>query len=112
MEPTPVALRSYGGGKLPIVRQVKVALARPGHQVNASVQVQREAPAKLLVGTDLLPQLGFLYVRTELEREDVDLLGSPVPDDVAAEEESTAATPAGGAPGTVCLLQGCRPLDC
>lgn len=38
------------------------------------VQVQREAPADLLIGTDLLSKLGFLFLRTEIEEEDVDLL--------------------------------------
>ena len=33
LEPTPVALRNYGGGCLPVVRQVVVTTTRSGHQV-------------------------------------------------------------------------------
>ena len=38
------------------------------------VQVQRDAPAKLLIGTDLHPHLGFLLVQTKVDGKDVDLL--------------------------------------
>ena len=69
-----MALRNYGGGQLPVVRQVKTTLVRSGHEVTATVQVQKEAPTKLLIGTDLLSQLGFLFVKTELEGGDLDLL--------------------------------------
>ena len=43
LEPTSVALRNYGGGQLPVVRQVKTTLVRSGHEVTATVQVQKEA---------------------------------------------------------------------
>ena len=38
------------------------------------VQVQKDAPAKLLIRTYLLPALGFIFLQTELEGEDMDLL--------------------------------------
>ena len=38
------------------------------------IQVQKGAPARLLIGTDLLSKLGFLFVQTEQEEDDVDLL--------------------------------------
>ena len=102
LEPTTVALRNYGGGKLPIVRQVQARLARAGHQVKAIVQVQRRAPAKLLIGTDLLSQLGFLFVSTGVEKDDVDLLeDSGRPSGVHGQEDSKPA-----AEGQVSLLSG------
>ncbi len=72
-EASTVALRTYGGGKLPIVKQVQVKLARSGHQVKAIVQVQRGAPAKLLIG---FPSWD-LFVCTEVDEGDVDLLKDP-----------------------------------
>ena len=71
LKPTQVDLRSYGGGHLPVVRQIQTVISRNGQEVNAIVQVQRDAPAKLLIGTDLLPHLGFLLVQTEVDGEDV-----------------------------------------
>lgn len=65
LEPTPVALRNYGGGRLPVVRQALLTISRPGHVVKTVIQVQRDAPAQLLIGTDLLSKLGFLFVRME-----------------------------------------------
>ena len=41
--------------------------------MKAVVQVQQNAPAKLLVGTDTLSQLGFMFISTG-EEEDVDML--------------------------------------
>ena len=65
LEPTPVILKSYGGERLPVVGQAQTHLSRPGHEVDAVIQVQREAPAELLIGTDLLSELGFLLVSTQ-----------------------------------------------
>ena len=78
LEPTPLTLRNYGGGRLPVVRQVQTTISRPGYKVEATIQVQRGAPARLLVGTDLLPRLCFLYVYTGEGSEDTDLLESQV----------------------------------
>ena len=64
LEPTPLALRNFGGGRLPVVRQVQTTISRPGYKVEETIQVQRGAPARLLVGTELLPRLGFLLVCT------------------------------------------------
>ena len=112
LEPTPIALRSYGGGQLPVVRQVHVTLARTGHHVRAKVQVQRDAPAELLIGTDLLSELGFLLVRAEVDGKDVDMLqghqqpvtpGRPGRGEIPPEKDSVS-----GAAGTVCLLQATK----
>ena len=109
LEPTPLALRNYGGGQLPVVRQVRTTICRPGHELEAVVQVQKDTPAKLLIGTDLLLKLGFLFVRTEVEDDDVDLLEEAEP---AAEQEDQTPAVQGetleGTTGTVCLLQAVR----
>ena len=78
LEPTPLALRNYGGGRLPVVRQVQTTISRPGYKVEETIQVQRGAPARLLVGTELLPRLGFLFVCTGEGSEVTDLLESQV----------------------------------
>lgn len=57
--------------------QIKITLSRPGYETTGVVLVQRDPPAKLLIGTDMLSQLGFLFVCAEQENEDVDLLESP-----------------------------------
>ena len=63
LQPTSVSLRSYGGEELNIVSQVSCCI-RCGEQTAESVlQVQKGAPVKLLLGTDLLPQLGFGLVQ-------------------------------------------------
>ena len=119
LEPTSVALRNYSGGQLPVVRQVKTTLVRSGHEVTATVQVQKEAPTKLLIGTDLLSQLGFLFVKTELEGGDLDLLAECT-DPETDEEVEMAEEELAGHPdsergteeelesGTVRLLQAAR----
>ena len=59
LEPTSLILKNYSGDNLKIVR---ILMSRPGYSTLAVVQVQSGAPAKLLVGTDLLSRLGhFLY---------------------------------------------------
>ncbi len=55
----------YGGGQLPAVGQVRATLSRPGHEVTCSSGPG--TPADLLIGTDLLAKLGFLFLRTEIE---------------------------------------------
>ena len=74
-EPSTINLQNYSGVKINIIRQMTVSISRSGNaEVQATVQVQKYAPAKLLIGTDLLPALGFIFLQTELEGEDVDLL--------------------------------------
>ena len=74
-EPSTITLQNYSGVKINIIRQMRVSICRSGSaEVQAIVQVQKDAPAKLLIGTDLLPALGFIFLQTEFEGEDVDLL--------------------------------------
>ena len=54
-----VRLQSYRGGKLNIIGQIEVNLERGSNQTKAVVQIQNKALVKLLIGTDLLPSLGF-----------------------------------------------------
>ena len=106
LEPTPLAMRNYGGEWLPVVRQVRTTICRPGHELEAVVQVQKDAPAKFLIGTDLLSKLGFLFVRTEVEDDDVDLLEETEP--AAEQEDQVPGETLEGTTGTVCLLQAVR----
>ena len=123
LEPSTVTLQNYGGQRLGIVQQIKVGIARPGCSVEAVIQVHQDAPTHLLIGTDLLPQLGFIFLQTEIEGEDVDLLwgeqsrtmrADPVPGGVAPSpptsepEELPNQTQPTHPPGEVCLIQATR----
>ena len=76
LEPTTMVLQNYSRDRLKVVRQIRVHLARSGFVVETSIQVQKAAPAKLLIGTDVLPELGYLFVQSTVEGEDFDLLRS------------------------------------
>ena len=39
-------------------------ISRPGYSTSAVIQVQKGAPAKLLIGSDLLSQLGYLFIQS------------------------------------------------
>ena len=54
----------------------QVTTSRAGYSVNTVVQVQKDAPAHLLIGTDLLPKLRFMFPCAKLEEEDKNLLES------------------------------------
>ena len=64
-EPTSLILQNYSGDNLKIVRQIKIDMSRLGYSITAVVQVQKETPAKLLIGTDLLSQLGYFLYRQQ-----------------------------------------------
>ena len=95
LEPTPVALRIYGGGRLPVVRQTRVTMSRSGYYVEAVVQVQKDAPTQLLIGTDFLSKFGFIFLCSEPENED-NLLESSDSGGSSSSEEA------------VCLLRAVR----
>ena len=65
LEPSMVALQNYGGDKLPLIRQIQVNLSKAGKQVDAIIQVQHDAPVGLLLGTDVLAQLGFAMLEPD-----------------------------------------------
>ena len=64
-----MSLRNYGGGELAIVAQVRCQLSKGGLSVDSQLQVERDAPVDLLLGTDTLSQLGFSL--TERDEGDV-----------------------------------------
>ena len=118
LQPTTVSLRSYGGGELAIVSQVQCRITREGYQVDTLLQVQKEAPVSLLLGTDVLPQLGFALIQTSKDQS-VDLLGNssdmsrdPPPGCSVVSQTSTNPTPATDNPltpkTTVRLIQATR----
>ena len=60
LEPPTMQLKSYCGSKLNLVAQVKLQIATvSGCKVEAMVQVQKDVPVDLLLGTDLQSLLGF-----------------------------------------------------
>ena len=59
MEPPGPRLNSYGGVQLNTVCQIKVDISRGNYKTVSTVQVQKEAPIDLLLGTDLHSPLGF-----------------------------------------------------
>ena len=72
-----VSLRSYGGGELSIISQVKSCLSRGNLTVETFLQVQKGAPVDLLLGTDVLSHLGFSFSRLENNGKLTYLLGKP-----------------------------------
>ena len=49
-------------------------MSRPGYSTSAVIQVQKGAPAMLLIGTDLLSQLGYFFIQMTEDSRDCDLL--------------------------------------
>ena len=74
LKPSTVSLQNYGGGRLELIRQTSIILTRNGHTTCAIVQVQKDAPVELLLGSDTLPQLGFALLEMDLGETGVDLL--------------------------------------
>lgn len=74
LQPTTVSLRSYGGNELKSISQVRCRIARGNRAVNTVLQVQEAAPVDLLLGTDVIPQLGFALIQVG-EKASEDLLG-------------------------------------
>ena len=64
LEPPGIPLRSYGGQPLNIVGQVTVDICRGAHKANVRVHIQQGAPVCVLVGTDVLPKLGFVLLES------------------------------------------------
>ena len=93
LAPTAMVLQNYSGDKLRIVRQIRLTLARSGFVTETLVQVQKGAPAKLLIGTDVLPQLGYLFVQSTMEGEDVDLLRNESDSSSVMEESVSEVNP-------------------
>ena len=65
MEPPTISFCSYGGQKQNILCQITVDIIHGDRKVAAKVQVQKGAPVALLIGTDLLPRLGFVLLESK-----------------------------------------------
>ena len=88
-----MVLQNYSGEKLRIVRQIRLTLAHSGFVTETLAQVQKGAPAKLLIGTDVLPQLGYLFVQNTMEGEGVDLLRNEFDSSSIMEENVSEVNP-------------------
>ena len=65
--------------QLPLVSQVKCQLTSNQHSIETILQVQRGASEDLLLGTDVLPKLGFFLVCTPKSEPPQDLPGCGQP---------------------------------
>ena len=68
LSPTSLQLRSYSGQPIPVVKQGEVQLSRGPYTIKACIQVQKDAPVDLLLGTDLQPLLGFRLIDEATEQ--------------------------------------------
>ena len=59
MQQPTVMLQNYSGGTLNVVRQMMVQLSKGNKHPQALVYIQEGVPVDLLLGTDVLPLLGF-----------------------------------------------------
>ena len=89
-----VSLRNYGGQPLNIIAQTTLRLSHGDHSINTTVLIQKGAPNQLLIGTDVLSDLGF-SLRTGTERA-VDLLAHKRPNNQLPAREALSS--AGGPP--------------
>ena len=69
-----MVLQNYSEDRLKVVQQIRVHLAILVFVIETPIQVQKAAPTKLLIGTDVLPQLGYLFVQSTVESDNFDLL--------------------------------------
>ena len=76
LEPTSLILQNYSWDNLKIVQQIKIDMSHPGYSITVVVQVQKGAPAKLLIGTDSLSQLGYLFIQTTEDNSNCDVLSN------------------------------------
>ena len=53
---------------------MSAVISREGYPCTATILVQKDAPLDLLLGTDLLSKLGFLFLRRKRDETAVDLL--------------------------------------
>ena len=72
--PPRISINSYGGGKVNIIAQFSTTLKHGDRQRQATILVQRGATLSLLLGTDVLPSLGFHLVKSPLHGQAIDIL--------------------------------------
>ena len=58
-----LTLKNYGGYELNILKEVTVKLERRGYLCIAVIFLQKNPLHDLLIGTDLLPSLGFQFIK-------------------------------------------------
>ena len=113
-----VTLKSYGGKPVDIIAQIEVTLALGKQEVRSPVLVQKDAPNDLLLGTDLLPQLGVSLVVGKGDGGLVDLLSGCEPhfvvqrNDRPMEMTSTHTTHANGQEGAAADQVGVHRGSC
>jgi hypothetical protein len=66
-EPPAVSLKNYGGGRLDIMAQLPVRISQGEYHADVMVLVRKNAPNRLLLGTDAQPLLGYILVKKESE---------------------------------------------
>ena len=64
-QPPTITLRNYGGGELSIVGQITASVSCSGFHVDVLLQAQPNASVDFMVGTDLLPSLGFALLQLD-----------------------------------------------
>lgn len=69
-----MTINNYGGGEVNIIAQFSTALSHGDRQCHATILVQQGAPLSLLLGTDVLPALGFHLVRSPLHGQATDIV--------------------------------------
>ena len=74
LSPPSLNLQSYGGGELDLVSEIRCRVSRGSYSTEAVLQVQKGAPVKVLLGTDLQPHLGFMFIQLNGEDCGVNLL--------------------------------------
>ena len=88
-----VTLHSYGGGELPILCEAVCVLSRGSFTVEAVLQVQRDAPVDMLLGTDIQPQLGFALVQQNKPQVNLLLPGGTADSEETGMREAEQDTP-------------------
>ena len=90
LETPSVTLRSYGGGRLNVVAQIKVVLSQGTHRTDAMVLVQKDAPCELLLGTDAQSAMGLSLLLKQGEKM-TDLLAGGEPSTQASHDPDKPA---------------------
>ena len=88
-----VTLHSYGGGELPILCEAVCVLSQGSYTVEAVLQVQRDAPVDMLLGTDIQPQLGFALVQQNKPQVNLLLPGGTADSEETGMREAEQDTP-------------------
>ena len=101
--------RKYGGHPLDIIAQTPLELSYHGRTVVATVLIQKGAPNKLLLGTDVLADLGFVLT-VDTPGGIVDLLIATQPQCGEQNEGPQPPCSAGGPP-EMPMQSDSRPAD-